>query len=123
MDNYIFVYGTLLTEERNHYLLENSILIGNGYIKDYFMFNVGTYPGIQKSKYNNKIVLGEVYKVNDETMVLLDELEEVGYLYKKELVPVYLDNDEIVNSYVYEYILKNYEENSIVNEYNWKKIK
>ena len=123
MDNYIFVYGTLLTEERNHYLLENSILIGNGYIKDYFMFNVGTYPGIQKSKYNNKIVLGEVYKVNDETMVLLDELEEVGYLYKKELVPVYLDNDEIVNSYVYEYILKNYEENSIVNEYDWKKIK
>lgn len=123
MDNYIFVYGTLLTEERNHYLLENSILIGNGYIKDYFMFNVGTYPGIQKSKYNNKIVLGEVYKVNDETVVLLDELEEVGYLYKKELVPVYLDNDEIVNAYVYEYILKNYEENSIVNEYNWKKIK
>lgn len=123
MDNYIFVYGTLLTEERNHYLLENSILIGNGHIKDYFMFNVGTYPGIQKSKYNNKIVLGEVYKVNDETMVLLDELEEVGYLYKKELVPVYLDNDEIVNSYVYEYILKNYEENSIVNEYDWKKIK
>lgn len=123
MDNYIFVYGTLLTEERNHYLLENSILIGNGYIKDYFMFNVGTYPGIQKSKYNNKIILGEVYKVNDETMVLLDELEEVGCLYKKELVPVYLDNDEIVNSYVYEYILKNYEENSIVNEYDWKKIK
>ncbi|MBQ8206567.1 MAG: gamma-glutamylcyclotransferase [Bacilli bacterium] len=123
MDNYIFVYGTLLTEERNHYLLENSILIGNGYIKDYFMFNVGTYPGIQKSKYNNKIVLGEVYKVNDETMVLLDELEEVGYLYKKELVTIYLDNDEIVNAYVYEYILKNYEENNIVNEYNWKKIK
>ena len=123
MDNYIFVYGTLLTEERNHYLLENSIFIGNGYIKDYFMFNVGTYPGIQKSKYNNKIVLGEVYKVNDETMVLLDELEEVGYLYKKELVTIYLDNDEIVNAYVYEYILKNYEENNIVNEYNWKKIK
>lgn len=123
MDNYIFVYGTLLTEERNHYLLENSILIGNGYIKDYFMFNVGTYPGIQKSNYNKKIVLGEVYKVNDETMVLLDELEEVGYLYKKELVTIYLDNDEIVNAYVYEYILKNYEENNIVNEYDWKKIK
>lgn len=123
MDNYIFVYGTLLTEERNHYLLENSILIGNGYIKDYFMFNIGTYPGIQKSKYNNKIVLGEVYKVNDETMVLLDELEEVGYLYKKELVTIYLDNDEIVNAYVYEYILKNHEENNIVNEYDWKKIK
>ena len=121
MNYYVFVYGTLLTQERNHHLLENSILVDKGYIKDYFMFNIGTYPGIQKSKYKNKIVLGEVYKVNEETMDLLDELEEVGYLYKKELVPVYLNNNEVINAYVYEYILETYEENNIISEYDWKK--
>ena len=55
--NYVFVYGTLLNDERNHYLLKDSEYIGSGYIKNYYMFNLSTYPGIQKGN-------GKVFRCN-----------------------------------------------------------
>ena len=118
--NYVFVYGTLLKDERNHYLLENSEYIGSGYIKDYYMFNLGTYPGIQKG---NGKVLGEVYKVNKTTEDLLDQLEEVGYLYDKVLEKIILDNNEEISAYVYVYILVEIKDTLHLNEYNWKQLK
>ena len=118
--NYVFVYGTLLKEERNHYLLENSEFIGSGYIDNYYMFKLSTYPGIIKGEGK---VLGEVYKVNSQKEKLLDQLEEVVYLYDKVLEKVVLDNNEEVNAYVYVYILENKENILNLNEYNWKQIK
>ena len=106
MENYVFVYGTLMNGKRNHYILEDSKFIGNGFISDYFMFNIVTYPGIQKSKYKSK-VHGEVYQVRDETLKQLDILEEVGTLYDKEIVKVYL-NDFTINAIAYIYIQKKY---------------
>ena len=38
--NYVFVYGTLMKNERNHYLLNDSEFIGNGNIKNYFMLDM-----------------------------------------------------------------------------------
>ena len=36
------------------------------------MFNLGTYPGIQKGEGK---ILGEVYKIDETTEKILDELE------------------------------------------------
>ena len=83
MNDLVFVYGTLMKNKRNHHYLNNATFISTSFIEGYFMFDLGTYPGIAKSKYNSK-VYGEVYKVDKQTMDKLDELEEVGYLYKKE---------------------------------------
>ena len=118
--NYVFVYGTLMKNERNHYLLENSNYIGQGYINNYFMFKVSTYPGIQNG---NGTVVGEVYEVNKETEKLLDELEEIGYLYDKVLEKVYLDEKTQVDAYVYVYILDNKKDTLNLTKYSWKEIK
>ena len=117
---YVFVYGTLLKDERNHYLLENSEYVGKGHINNYYMFNVLTYPGIHSG---NGKVLGEVYKVDNKTEKLLDQLEEVGYLYDKVLEKVYLENNIELNAYVYVYILDKKEDFLHLNEYSWKQIK
>ena len=82
------------------------------------MFDLGTYPGIAKSKYNSKVI-GEVYKVDKQTMDKLDELEEVGYLYNKEEVEVILNNGETVNAFVYIYILKEYKEELVYKVYKY----
>ena len=118
--NYVFVYGTLMKNERNHYLLNDSEFIGNGYIKNYFMFNVSTYPGIQMGEGK---VYGEVYKIDETTEKLLDELEEAGYLYDKKTAKVYLDNNTNINAYVYVYILKNHPNDLHLSEYKWQEIK
>ena len=48
------------------------------------MFNLGAYPGIKAC--TGESVLGELYFVNDETVVRLDEYEGEGSLYKRETV-------------------------------------
>lgn len=45
---FIFTYGTLMNNERNHYYLSNQEFISNAYIKNYDIYNLGTYPGIIK---------------------------------------------------------------------------
>ena len=121
MNYYVFVYGTLLKGERNHHLLENASFVSDGYITNFFMFNLGTYPGIQKSNKDCKVI-GEVYLVDKETLNLLDELEEEGYMYKKVMASVYCNNI-IIDAYVYEYILEKYNDVLNVEEYDWEKIK
>ena len=117
MENYVFVYGTLMKGYRNHHFLKDSLFLGEGYINDYFMFNVSTYPGIQKSKYQSK-VYGEVYKVSSSIEKELDILEEVNYLYKKEVVDVFLDNCS-VKAIAYVYILTDYTEEELYKEYRY----
>lgn len=117
MKQYVFVYGTLLKGKRNHHILSNSKFIGKGTISGYFMFNLGTYPGIQKSKHDSKVI-GEVYEVDETTMKVLDELEEVGYLYNKELIDVNLEN-KTIKAYVYEYILKEFVEEDTQKTYKY----
>ena len=52
-------------------------------------------------------------------MYKLDELEEVGYLYKKEEINVTLDNGQIVKAFVYEYILSKFIEVDHYKEYKY----
>ena len=63
------------------------------------MFNLGTYPGIECGE---GVVLGELYLVDDDTLRMLDELEEEGYLYLRETAVVYTQNFTI-EAYVYVY--------------------
>ena len=118
MNDLVFVYGTLMKGKRNHHLLETSTFIDNGSIEGFYMFDLGTYPGIAKSNYNSKVI-GEVYKVDEKTMEMLDILEEVGYLYNKEEVEVILNNGETVNAFVYIYILKEYKEDEVNKVYKY----
>ena len=118
MNDLVFVYGTLMKGKRNHHLLETSTFIDNGSIDGFYMFDLGTYPGIAKSNYNSKVI-GEVYKVDEKTMEMLDILEEVGYLYNKEEVEVTLNNNEIIKAFVYIYILKEYKEDEVNKVYKY----
>ena len=77
--NYVFVYGTLMKNERNHHLINDKDFVNEAKLENYYMFNLGTYPGIF---IGNGVILGEVYNVNDDTLKRLDYLEEEGTLYK-----------------------------------------
>ena len=80
----VFVYGTLMKDERANWMLSGGEYAGFFQLKDYAMFNLGAYPGIKAC--TGESVLGELYFVNDETVVRLDEYEGEGSLYKRETV-------------------------------------
>ena len=82
----VFVYGTLMKGERASYMLEDSVFVGKFLLKDYAMYNLGRYPGIQPC--NGETVFGEVYFVDAETREELDRYEEEGSLYDRKTVTV-----------------------------------
>ena len=118
--HYVFVYGTLMKNERNHHLLNDNDFVCNASLDNYYMFNLGRYPGIING--SGKI-LGEVYKVDNSTLSSLDYLEDEGTLYKKVLVDVKLENNETIKAYVYEYLLEKIEDKLHLDIYSWKEIK
>ena len=97
---YVFVYGTLMKNQRNHGYLEEAIYIGDGVIDGYQMYDLGRYPGIVEGE---GTVLGEVYQVTEEIEKRLDYLEEEGTLYLKKPEMVLLDDGQTVLAMVYVY--------------------
>lgn len=72
--NLVFVYGSLMKGEFNHHLLKDAEFVGEGSIYGK-MYSLIYYPAVVHSKV--KQVYGEVYRVSEDTLKNLDELE--GY--------------------------------------------
>lgn len=90
-NHHVFVYGTLKTGFHNHYLLAGSDFIGAGEtVNKYAMYQHGI-PYVIKEEAVSRI-RGEVYAVNDDTIVHLDRLERHPEWYYREVVDVLLAN-------------------------------
>ena len=109
----IFVYGTLKKGFSNHFYLENSRYLGIGKtIPKYQMYPSKNYlfPFLLKSEPNNNIV-GEIYEINEKTLIELNALEDFPNMYLKELIEIELENKEIIKAFIY-----------IKNEENFKNL-
>ena len=85
--NSIFVYGTLMSPfVANKKFLANSAFGGNFLLKNFAIYDLGSYPAIKPER--NKTTYGEVWFVDDTTLHTLDSYENEGYLYKRENVTV-----------------------------------
>jgi len=78
----VFVYGTLMTGRANHdHFLKNSMMMGEGRLFGFALYELGSYPGIKPKKKGQ--VLGELYLVDQKTLERLDRLEGNGALYDR----------------------------------------
>ncbi|EDV27777.1 uncharacterized protein TRIADDRAFT_17273, partial [Trichoplax adhaerens] len=130
----VFVYGTLKTDEPNHYLLEDpktgkAKLIAKG-------LTAAPYPLIVHSCYSIPVMLdepgrghmieGEVYRIDNDMLRVLDQLEGHPEFYTRTMIDItltelaYCDtelpyslNDKIQCQ---AYIVKNYRKDLINNE-------
>lgn len=80
----LFVYGTLMKGQRAHVLMENGIYCDPFLLKDYGMYDLGMYPGIQYKK--KETTIGEVYFIDEEMLENIKNYE--GSAYKCEKVKV-----------------------------------
>lgn len=85
--NLIFTYGTLKQSHQNHQLLENSKCLGQGYMKNKTMLDIGSYPAIIEG---NGIVKGEIYEIDKCLIPAIDDYEGEGILYKRKIGIAYL---------------------------------
>lgn len=96
LDNCIFVYGTLKKNGHYHYFLKDSLLVSSEAITKEHAFSMEQFrfdsdhgalsPGVYEG--GSSYILGEIYKINDETLNKLDALEEEGVLFKRKEVGI-----------------------------------
>lgn len=83
----VFVYGTLMKGQRVNDKLDGARYLGRGVLRDYRMFSLGSYPGIQP--YVGGSVVGELYEIDEVHIAELDRYEGEGELYRREIVEVF----------------------------------
>ena len=82
----VFVYGTLLRGEVNHYLLSGAEPLGPHRTEPcYTLFHLGAYPGVAPG--GGTAIHGEVYGVDGAGLARLDQLEDYPRLYDRRLIP------------------------------------
>ena len=82
----VFVYGTLKQGHGNSGALEGAEFLGRCYLEgDYTLLDLGWYPGLvcTRSEEASGRVYGEVYKVNEETLHVLDMIEGHPSFYER----------------------------------------
>jgi gamma-glutamylcyclotransferase (GGCT)/AIG2-like uncharacterized protein YtfP len=95
----LFVYGTLLSGEREHARLSGSERIGDARTEAIFhLADLGPYPAMVLG--GTTAVAGELYRVDENTMRELDVFEEVPILFQR--VRVRLEDGSLADAYVME---------------------
>lgn len=82
MNYRVFVYGTLLRGEPNHYILEHACFVREARTPAVFTLrDMGAFPALLAD--GSTAVLGEVYDVDAATLARLDRLEGHPRLYRR----------------------------------------
>ena len=111
MCDHLFVYGFLRKDaphEMSRFLNMNAQYLGSGYFHGQ-LYDTGTYPAAIKDDRKNNRVFGDIYRLNDTTILKkLDEFEEVGpgfqepNEYRRVEIPVVM-NERKLTCWVYLY--------------------
>ena len=106
----LFVYGSLMSEMSNNYILKGSDLLREAKI------DMGAFPAIVQEGYRK--IKGEVYVIDPPTLKRVDFLEGHPYFYKRQMIK--LENGEQVVAYLLNDDLDNHEKD-IVATGDWRK--
>jgi gamma-glutamylaminecyclotransferase len=93
----VFVYGTLLAGERNHYHLERARLVAEARTQPAFtLYDFGPFPGMLAG--GNSAVVGEVYEVDEPMLAAMDRLEGHPSFYQRTTIR--LEDRSTVEAYL-----------------------
>jgi gamma-glutamylaminecyclotransferase len=85
MTHRVFVYGTLKSGFRNHYLLKGCEFVGSAATVPIYRMIENGFPVIIPDP-EGKPLAGEIYTVDDEALARLDQLEREGSSYDRKLI-------------------------------------
>lgn len=95
----LFVYGTLLSGESSHALLEGASALGPAKTSPAFeLFDLGPYPALVAG--GTTAVVGEIYEVPRPMLAAIDVHEEVPVLFKR--MRIELDDGRLADTYLLE---------------------
>ena len=113
----VFVYGTLLKGEGNHWLLSDALFLGEvTTLPIYTLVHLGGFPGLLTS--GRQGVRGEVYEVSRETLGRLDHLEGHPRFYRR--MPVELASIEPLGEVEAYFLPPSYVRMPVIESGDWR---
>lgn len=106
---YLFTYGTMRREYRNHHYLEKGIFLGKARsVQKFIIKQIVTaeypegYPMSFPSDDEQAIPLhGEIYEIDESMLMAIDKLEDYPHEYNRILTAFTLENGAQVNALIY----------------------
>jgi len=96
-DNVIAVYGTLKKGYGNYYgYLTNATHIGKGKTQDKYPLVVNGLPYLLDEKGKGKNVVVDVFKVSDQQLTRIDQLESHPHWYTRKQIPIMVNGKPIL---------------------------
>lgn len=125
---FLFVYGTLRKDgpqEIHQILAPMSTYLGKAWTHGR-LYDLGEYPGLVPAKSSDGRVSGEVYRLQDveKTLTLLDTYEGCGpndqppFEFARQLQDVTLMDGQVIEAWVYTYLLP-VDENASIRSGNY----
>jgi gamma-glutamylcyclotransferase (GGCT)/AIG2-like uncharacterized protein YtfP len=99
---YLFVYGTLMRGYGNHVLLQDSEFIDTASTENEYKLVASGIPFLLELD-SSYPVLGEIYKIDDETLPSIDALEGHPYMYERKIISVVSSSGEVYEAWTYFY--------------------
>ncbi len=94
-DNLVAVYGTLKRGEGNYHLLRSARYLGRGKTAEKFPLVVSGLPYLYKESGKGYNVEVDVFKVSDQRLARLDQLESHPHWYKREQVNIVVKGKQL----------------------------
>ena len=118
MSTRVFVYGTLRKGEANwRTLLAPAQGCSAKTESDFTMRSCGRFPIVEIG--GTTAIAGEVFLVDDATLVLLDQLEEHPNWYERIEIDVTLDSGELQRAWIYLMPTGQYEQSPVIESGDW----
>jgi gamma-glutamylcyclotransferase (GGCT)/AIG2-like uncharacterized protein YtfP len=98
--HYVFVYGTLMRGFNNNHLLSSAEYIEKASTEKEYKLVASGIPFLTEQP-GNSYVLGELYRVDDNVLGLLDELENHPNWYERKKINVITEVGDKVEAWAY----------------------
>ena len=86
----VFVYGSLKRGQSNHRPLATAEFVSQARTVEraFRLVDLGPYPAMIRSEEESQSIVGELFRVDDDTLAAVDRLESNGSLYLREELSV-----------------------------------
>jgi gamma-glutamylcyclotransferase (GGCT)/AIG2-like uncharacterized protein YtfP len=118
-----FFYGSLRKGLYNHSIIKNhsKLISKTAVINGFKLYSLGSFPCVISSK-TTDLVLGEIYKINDDEVIRRIHLMEIYAKYKLiETMAFDLTKEKLIKVFVYEYKETNLNPKDKIESGDWVK--
>jgi len=119
-----FLYGSLREGLHNHSIIKNhsELISKTAVINGFELYTLGSYPCVIPTQKKDNVVIGEIYKINDDDVIKRVHLMEIHSGYKLvETLALDLISNKPINVFVYEYKNTNLNPKDKIESGDWVK--